>query len=45
LFIMQVRVALLGERSAFITCTELIDATDNRGRIAATNIFEKQVVR
>jgi hypothetical protein len=40
-----VRVALLGDAGAFVTCTELIDAADNRGRIAATNVFEKQVPR
>lgn len=39
----EVRVALLGAERAFVTCTELINATDNRGRIAATNVFEKQV--
>ena len=39
----EVRVALLGAERAFVTCTELINAADNRGRIAATNVFEKQV--
>ena len=38
-------MALLGDAGAFVTCTELIDAADNRGRIAATNVFEKQVPR
>ncbi len=41
----QVRVALLGDRAAMVTCTELINAADNRGRIAATNVFEKQARR
>jgi ketosteroid isomerase-like protein len=26
----------------FVTCVEVVDAGDTRGRIAATNIFEKQ---
>ena len=40
---MQVRIALLDNAHALVTCTELVNATDDRGRIAATNVFEKQV--
>lgn len=36
------RVVLLGESQAFVTCTEMMDAGDTRGRIVATNVFEKQ---
>lgn len=28
--------------TAYVTCLELMDAADSRGRILATNIFEKQ---
>jgi ketosteroid isomerase-like protein len=27
---------------AFVTCLELLDSQDNRGRIVATNVFERQ---
>jgi len=38
----NVRITLLGEASAYVTCTEIVSARDNKGRTAATNIFEKQ---
>ncbi len=31
-----------GDNQALVTCVEAIDAGDSRGRIAATNILEKQ---
>lgn len=31
-----------GEDMAFVTCIEVVDAGDSRGRVAATNVFEKQ---
>lgn len=31
-----------GEDVAFVTCIEVVDAGDSRGRVAATNVFEKQ---
>lgn len=36
------RVVLLGDSQAFVTCSEMVNAADTRGRIIATNIFEKQ---
>ena len=31
-----------GRSAGFVTCTEIVDATDTMGRIVATNVFEKQ---
>ena len=30
------------ESEGFVTCVEVMDAGDSRGRIVATNVFEKQ---
>ena len=30
------------DTNAYVTCVEVIDAGDSRGRMVATNIFEKQ---
>lgn len=30
------------ENFGFVTCVEIVDAGDTKGRIAATNVFEKQ---
>ncbi|KAI8463005.1 MAG: hypothetical protein J3K34DRAFT_445629 [Monoraphidium minutum] len=30
------------EGGGFVTCTEVVEADDNRGRTIATNVFEKQ---
>jgi hypothetical protein len=30
------------ETYGYVTCVEVIDADDSKGRIAATNVFEKQ---
>ncbi len=32
----------VAEDMAFVTCIEVVDAGDSRGRVAATNVFEKQ---
>jgi translation initiation factor 2A len=31
-----------GESEAFVTCVEVVDASEEEGRVAATNVFEKQ---